>query len=144
LWELIARNSRLSVLVLIDTANSSRISCAGSTSRQRRPLVHIEASATPGGFAVDQVIGSVAVEPQNPVAHRPQADATDPRRFAPAATVINHRQRQKPTDLPGVTPRLRQPPQLRRREAAPQPDRRRHRNLPRVDRRPKRDPAWSC
>ena len=41
------------------------------------------------------------------------------------------RQRQKPADLPAIAPRLRQPPQLRRREAVPQTDRRRHRNLPR-------------
>ncbi|MBC7495567.1 MAG: hypothetical protein H7243_00180 [Sphingomonadaceae bacterium] len=58
-----------------------------------------------------------------------QADATDPRRFAPAAAIINHRQRQKPTNLAGIAPRLRQPSQLRRREAVPQTDRRRHYNL---------------
>ena len=110
-----------------------------STSRQRTtpcdagigPLSTAAASAArwvassrgrpPGGFAVDQAIGSVAVEPQHPVPHRLQADAADPRRFAPAATVINHRQRQKPTDLPGIAPRLRQPPQLRRREVARNP-----------------------
>jgi hypothetical protein len=36
-----------------------------------------------------------------------QTDGADPRRFAPAATVINHRQRQKPTELTGIAPRLR-------------------------------------
>lgn len=99
--------------------------------RQRRSLGRIEARATTGGFAVDQAIGSVAVEPQHPVPHRLQADPAGPCRFAPAATVINHRQRQKPANLPSISPRLRQTPQIRRREVTPQIHRRRHRNLPR-------------
>ena len=56
--------------------------------RQRRPLVRIEARATPGGFAVDQAIRSVAVEPEHPVPYRLQAYPTGTRRSAPAATVL--------------------------------------------------------
>ena len=74
------------------------------SSRQRRPLVRIKTWATPGGFAVDKAIGSVAVEPQHPVPHRLQADPSGARCVAPAAAVINHRQRQKPTNLPGIAP----------------------------------------
>jgi hypothetical protein len=99
--------------------------------RQRRSLVCIEAPAASGGFVIDQAIRSVTVEPQHPVPHRSQANPTGARRVAPAAAVINHRQRQKPANLPSIAPRLRKPPQIRRCEVRPQTNRRSHRNLPR-------------
>jgi hypothetical protein len=98
--------------------------------RQRCPLAGVEPRATPGRFAVDQSIGSVAVEPQHPVPNRLQADAADKRRRAPAATTVNRRQRQKPADLSGIAAPMSQPPHCRRRKITPQPNRRRHRNLP--------------
>lgn len=72
--------------------------------RQRCPLMRIKARATPRGLAIDQAIRSVTVEPQHPVSHRLQANATGARSFAPAATAVNHRQRQKPTNLPAIAP----------------------------------------
>ena len=99
--------------------------------RQRRSLVRIQARAAPGGFAIDQAIRSVAVEPEHPVPHRLQAHPTGARRFASASAVINQRQRQKPANLPSIAPRLRQTPQIRRCEARSQTHRRSHDNLPR-------------
>ncbi len=74
--------------------------------RQHCPLMRIKARATPRDLAIDQVIRSMTVEPQHPVPHRLQANATGARSFAPAATVINHRQRQKPTNLPAIATSL--------------------------------------
>jgi len=78
------------------------------SSRQRRPLVCIKARATPGSLAIDQAIGAARIEPQRPVPHRLKAYPTGARRFASAAAVIN--QRQQPTNLSKIAPRLRKPP----------------------------------
>ena len=61
-----------------------------------------------------------------------QSDGHDaPRLIHSASAVINHRQRQKPANLPSIAPRLRQTPQIRRCEARSQTHRRSHDNLPR-------------
>jgi hypothetical protein len=45
-------------------------------------------------LAVDQTLGAMRVEPQHPIAHHLQGDATDFGRLCAAASLIDHRQRQ--------------------------------------------------
>lgn len=48
-----------------------------------------------GAPTVLQTLRAVRVEPQNPVTHNLQRDATDLRRIRPPSTVIDHRKRQQ-------------------------------------------------
>jgi hypothetical protein len=50
-----------------------------------------------GGLAVQQSVGATGIEPDHPVPHDLKPDAADPGRRAPAAAVVNLRQRQQPT-----------------------------------------------
>jgi len=51
---------------------------------------------------VDQTIGAVPVETQNPVANNLQTNITDPRRIKTFATIVNLGQRKQPSALSGI------------------------------------------
>jgi hypothetical protein len=67
------------------------------------PVAGLELAGIPRRLAVDQAFGSLGIEPHRPVAHRLQPDTADPRRPGPRAALIDLRQRQQPSTLPGVT-----------------------------------------
>ena len=106
-----ARRSRLRVCLLTDTPYSSNSHWIKSTIRQLTtpcdagigPCSMTSASARlcsgpstgrgPGTaqdrLAVQQTVGALGIEPQNPVPNRLQADAADPRRFVSRAAIAN-------------------------------------------------------
>jgi hypothetical protein len=78
-------------------------------------------------LAVDKPIRPPGIEPQRPVPNRLQTDAANPGGITASAAIVNLRQRQKPTRLPGVPRPPREPPQILSREIIPKHYRRRHR-----------------
>jgi hypothetical protein len=76
----------------------------------KRPLVlGTKHWAATGGFAVEQALGPAGIEAQHPVSDRLQTNTADLRRRLPRTTIVNHRQRQQPPNLVGVTAQTRQP-----------------------------------
>ena len=66
----------------------------------------------PGDLPFKQTVRAARVEPQHPVPDDLKPDAADLRRLGARRTVIDRRQRQKPTGLRAVFRLLRQTPQL--------------------------------
>ena len=64
------------------------------------------------GLAVDEPIRPPGVEPQRPVASGLQADVANPGCITPSVIIVNLRQRQKPTRMPGVPRPPREPSQM--------------------------------
>jgi hypothetical protein len=73
---------------------------------QGLPVAGLELAGIPRRLAIDQAFGPLGVEPHHPVPHRLQPDTTDPRRLGPRAALIDLRQRQQSSALPGVAGRL--------------------------------------
>jgi len=73
---------------------------------QRTPLRVIEDRPLARRLAIEQPIGTTGVEPQYPVSHDLQRHSADPGRLAPAAAIVDLRQRQQP---PGLRRALRHP-----------------------------------
>lgn len=67
----------------------------------------------PGTFAVDQSIGTLGVEPDQPVADDPQANARQARGIASPRTIVNLSQSKQTTSLRAVQAPFRQSPQPR-------------------------------
>jgi hypothetical protein len=115
------RNSRLSVCLEIETWNSSKTHCATSIRRQRTTpwtegigpsstacrralaLVLVEKARCSWGLAGQEPIGTLGVEPDNPVAHDLQGDAADQSCVRPRAAVIDLRQGDEAPRLVGVS-----------------------------------------
>ena len=80
---------------------------------QRLALRRVQLRLCPRRLTVDQTHRTLGVEAKHPIADDLQRDPNDLSRSAALASVLDHRQRQKPPGLIGILGRLRKPAKAR-------------------------------
>ena len=85
-----------------DHAVHGRDRALGDHLCKRSTMLVAQSRWLPGRLAVDQPLRAVRVEPQHPIPHHLQGHAAHLGRLRPAASVIDHRQRQEPPNLIGI------------------------------------------
>jgi hypothetical protein len=74
------------------------------------PVLGVQLAGLAWRLAINQTFRPTGVEPDHPVPYRLQSDTADPRCPGPRAALIDLRQRQQSSALPGVAGRLGQSP----------------------------------
>ena len=139
-----ARSTRLSVCMAIETRNSSNIHCMRSISRQRTTpwiaeigpfsinlasadrCVSFNIGCWPGALPLMSSVGALRIKAFNPISNNLRSDAAGLRRLGPARPIIDTRKREKTPCLGSVPRMLRQTPKRPRVEISAQWNCQRH------------------